>query len=66
VRAEVSYDLVMDKDMAFVEGAYRLPDGGWEVVIVFHSRTVAEPCWRRSRWDSGVTGVVIDYPRIGY
>jgi hypothetical protein len=24
-RAEISYDLVMEEDMAFVEGTYRLP-----------------------------------------
>jgi hypothetical protein len=27
--AEISYDLVMDEDMAFVEGSYRLPGNEW-------------------------------------
>lgn len=34
MRAEISYDLVMDDDMAFVEGTHRLPGGDWQVVIV--------------------------------
>lgn len=34
VPAEISYDLVMDDDMSFVEGTYRLPGGDWQVVIV--------------------------------
>ena len=29
MRAEISYDLVMDDDMEFVEGTYRLPGGDW-------------------------------------
>src|SRR5262245_47640183 len=40
--AEISYDLVMGEDMAFVEGTYRLPGGDWQVVIVSRY-DVAEP-----------------------
>jgi len=34
MHAEISYDLVMDSDMEFVEGTYRLPGEDWQVVIV--------------------------------
>lgn len=61
MRAEISYDLVMEEEMSFVEGTFRLPGGEWQVFI-FLRRDVTEPAWRRSRWDSGVTGVVVEYP----
>ena len=31
--AEICFDLVMEKEMSFVEGTYRLPGRGWEVFI---------------------------------
>lgn len=31
--AEISFDLVMEDDMSFVEGSYRLPGRDWEVFI---------------------------------
>ena len=34
MHAEISYDLVMDDDMSFVEGTYRLLGGDWQVVPV--------------------------------
>ena len=33
-RPQMSYDLVMEEDMPFVEGCFRLPGGEWQVVIV--------------------------------
>src|SRR5438132_862934 len=33
MKAEISYDLIIEGDMDFVEGAYRLADGDWQVVI---------------------------------
>ena len=33
MKAEITFDLVMDDDMPFVEGCYRLPDGPWQVFI---------------------------------
>ena len=59
---EISYDLVMTDDMDFVEGAYRVGDGAWQVLIV-SKRDVTEPTIKPSTWDSGVTGVVIHLPR---
>jgi hypothetical protein len=63
MRAEISYDLVMDDDMGFVEGTYRLPGQGWQVVIVSRY-DVPEPDVVRGRWDSGFTGVFIRFPRV--
>ena len=64
MRAEISYDLVMDDDMEFVEGAYRLPGGDWQVVIVLaRDREVPEPQVVLQQWESGVSGVVIRLPR---
>jgi hypothetical protein len=62
--AEISYDLVMDDDMAFVEGTYRLPGGDWQVVIVSEfERDVPEPQVVPQRWESGVSGVFVRIPR---
>jgi hypothetical protein len=52
----------MDNDMEFVEGTYRLPGGEWEV-FVFVRRDATEPSWKPSRWESGVAGIVVEYPR---
>ena len=65
MRGEISYDLVMEADMAFVEGCYRLPGQDWRVFVFSRFRPVGEPVWRTSTWESGVTGVVVDYPRDG-
>jgi len=64
MRAEISYDLVMDDDMDFVEGTYRLPGGQWQVVIVSaFNRDVPEPQVSPQRWESGVSGVFVRIPR---
>ncbi len=62
MRAEISYDLVMDDDMSFVEGTYRLAGGEWQVVIVSR-RDVAEPEVIHQHWESGVSGVLVHFPR---
>ncbi len=59
---EISYDLVMDDDMPFVEGTYRLPDSEWKVVIVSR-RDVSEPEVVPQVWDSGVIGVFVRFPQ---
>jgi hypothetical protein len=64
MRAEISYDLVMDDDMEFVEGMYRLPGGDWQVVIVSaFDRDVPEPQVDRQQWESGMSGVFVRLPR---
>jgi len=64
MRAEISYDLVMDDDMAFVEGTFRLADGVWRAVIVSRC-DVPEPQVLPQQWESGVSGVFIRFPRAG-
>lgn len=59
---EISYDLVMDDDMAFVEGTFRLRGCQWQVFIVSpceRGATAIEP----QTWDSGVTGLLLRWPR---
>ncbi len=64
MRAEISYDLVMDDDMEFVEGTYRLPGEEWRVVIVSaFGRDISEPLVSRQKWESGVSGVFVRIPR---
>jgi|SRR6478735_5010676 len=64
MKAEISYDLVMDDDMPFIEGTYRLHGGEWQVVIVSaHDRDVPASQVERQRWDSGITGVYVRVPR---
>jgi hypothetical protein len=61
VIAELSFDLVMEDDMAFVEGTFRLPGRDWQVVIVSRS-DLPEPEVIPQCWDSGATGVIVRFP----
>lgn len=58
---EISYDLVMEADMSFVEGAFRLPGGAWQVVIVARG-SVPTPQIEATVWPSGVSGVFVTFP----
>ena len=62
VKAEISYDLVMEDEMSFVEGTYRLPGGEWQVFIFIPRQDSTAVVWTRSEWESGVTGLVIRFP----
>src|SRR2546429_548419 len=62
MQGEISYDLIMEDDMDFVEGCYRLPHKPWEVFIFSKSRRIAEPAHRFFTWDSGVTGITFHVP----
>jgi hypothetical protein len=62
VKAEINYDLVMDDQMGFVEGTYRLPEGDWQVFVVVPSDISVPEIMRNVRWDSGVRGTAITYP----
>ncbi len=63
MHAEISYDLVMEEDMSFVEGTYRLAGGDWQVVIVSaFQRDVPAPQVVPQRWDSGVSGLLVRLP----
>jgi hypothetical protein len=59
MKAEISFDLIMDEDMGFVEGCYRLAGGEWEVFIIAHTGIgSSEPEVRNNlRWPSGVRGL---------
>jgi hypothetical protein len=63
MRAEISYDLVMEDDMDFVEGTYRLPGREWQVFIFGPDASASRPevsaC---GKWQSGVTGVFVKCP----
>ncbi|QDU60275.1 hypothetical protein Pan216_11140 [Planctomycetes bacterium Pan216] len=61
MRGEISYDLVMEDDMSFVEGVYRLPNDEWSVLVVSKDpveQVVSKVC----KWDSGRAGVCISFP----
>lgn len=50
--------------MPFVEGSYRLPDGARQVMIFSaFQRDVPEPEVIPQVWDSGVSGVLVRFPR---
>jgi len=57
----ISFDLVMEADMQFVEGTFRLDDGAWQVFIASKS-AISGPELKRSQWPSGVGGLTISVP----
>jgi hypothetical protein len=65
LRGEISYDLVMDDNMSFVEGTYRLPGGEWQVFVFSRFDDAPGPDVRPCRWDSGATGVFVRFPKPG-
>ena len=63
MRAEISFDLVMEEEMAFVEGTYRLSAGDWQVFIFGPDSRVSQPVVKTGgRWESGATGVFVAWP----
>jgi adenosylcobinamide amidohydrolase len=58
VKAEISFDFVMDEDMYFVEGTYRMDGGVWQVFIFAHAGVTKDIGVRTNLvWESGVTGL---------
>jgi hypothetical protein len=58
MKAEVTWDLIMDEDMSFVEGCYRLEGGDWQVFIFASSEGNGKIEVRNGlSWASGVTGL---------
>jgi hypothetical protein len=51
----------MEENMDFVEGAYRLPGGVWEVFVT-QTWQVTELEIKPSTWGSGATGIIIQFP----
>lgn len=62
MRAEISYDLVMEAEMSFAEGTFRLPGGEWQVFVFVRRNVTERPIWWRSQWESGATGVTVAFP----
>ena len=58
---EISYDLIMEDDMSFVEGSYRLHHDPWQVFI-FRKDPVARVEVTSGHWASGVTGIFVRVP----
>jgi hypothetical protein len=61
VKGQISYDLVMEDDMAFAEGTFRLEGGEWQVFI-FNKDPIQEPITKLGHFDSGVAGVTVKLP----
>ncbi len=67
-RAEVSFDLVFEEGMDWMEGSYRLPGEFWKVVI-FQKNDVPDirhrpQIWRKpTRWEEVTDGIVFELPR---
>lgn len=61
MKGEISYDLVMEDDMSFVEGTFRTEDGVWQVFI-FRKDPIEQREVTSGHWESGVTGVFIRLP----
>ena len=62
MNGEISYDLVMEEDMAFVEATFRLPGDEWQVLIV-SKRDTDETRIRPCTWESGVRGFAVHVPK---
>lgn len=63
MRGEISFDLVMDDEMSFVEGTFKLPGDDWQVFIFTRkAATQEQPIWSYERWESGARGVVVAFP----
>jgi hypothetical protein len=62
---EVSYDLVWDNRPPYsMEGTFRLPDGEWQVLIFWPANVDSPVINARARWESGVTGMYVEWPRL--
>jgi hypothetical protein len=64
MEGEITFDLVMENDMDFVEGCYRLAGGPWQVFIFARRSDVEKQEVRKNLvWKSGVTGLNVFLPR---
>ena len=62
MRGEISFDLVMENEMEFVEGTFRLPGEPWRVFVVSRG-DVTGPEVRPQVWNSGANGFFIRFPQ---
>jgi hypothetical protein len=63
MEGEISYDVVMEDDMSFVEGTYRIDSGEWSVFI-FSKRAAGKTTWKPGVRSSGVGGIVFEVALI--
>ncbi len=61
LRGEISYDLIMEYNMSFVEGSYRIGNGNWQVFI-FRKDAIEIAEVTSGHWSSGVTGLFVRVP----
>jgi hypothetical protein len=61
MQGEISYDLIMQDDMSFVEGTYRIGNGNWQVFIIRKDPIEREEV-TSGHWSSGVTGLFARVP----
>lgn len=58
MKAEITFDLVMTEDMAFVEGCFRLAGGVWQVFMFRRYNGIETVGVKQNlTWKSGVTGL---------
>lgn len=62
MNGEISYDLIMEDEMDFVEGTFRFQGEDWKVFVFIRDRTMAGVTWKEAKWSSGVAGIVF---RVG-
>jgi hypothetical protein len=63
MRAQISYDLIMEEEMSFVEGTFRLPGCEWQVFIFGRGAVTSPEININVRWQSGVSGIFVKWPR---
>ena len=61
MEADICYDLLMEDDMDFIEGTFRLPGSDWKVFIVM-KRQVSRPDIAETEWANGASGLIITVP----
>lgn len=62
MKAEISFDLVMEDAMEFIEGTYRRLAEEWRVFIFTGNAAVSRLEVRATRWSSGAAGVIVAWP----
>jgi hypothetical protein len=61
--AEISFDLVMEEEMSFVEGAFRLEGADWQVFTFCRHPGDQIEVNVHAIWASGATGVTVRVPK---
>jgi len=61
--AQITFDLVMEEDMCFVEGCYKLLNKDWRIFIISKKKNVHKMIVEKEvTWESGNTGIVVKLP----